>query len=248
MKHNTKIFVDKGILVYSGKSSITKNHKHYAIQIGIVLSGNYKLYIENVEYTDKSFIIHSNVQHRHTSTNGALLCILIDPTTDLGNTLIHNFRTPYQALSISRKVLMDLMIEMSNNDTLTSNLENRIFELLNLTPTKRTIDNRIFQLIEKISMMDPHNTNLETLIRDIPLSKSRIRSLFKEQTGLSIQRYILWIKIKKAVYYIMQKYSLTEAAFLAGFADYAHLSRVINQISGLNMKTLLKDSYFVQDS
>ncbi|WP_321480591.1 helix-turn-helix transcriptional regulator [uncultured Bacteroides sp.] len=248
MKHNARIFVDQGILVYAGKSCETKEHKHYAIQIGIVLGGIYKLYIDKEEHTDESFIIHSNIPHKHISIDGALLCILIDPTTALGHTLISNFPAPYQPLPISSKALMDLKDEISHNTHSIANLKDRIFELLNLAPTEGTTDYRISLLIEKISSANTLEINLDTLIKDIPLSKSRIRSLFKENTGLSIQRYILWIKIKKAFYYIMQNQSLSEAAFLAGFADYAHLSRVIHQISGLDMKTLLKDSYLVQDS
>ncbi len=248
MKHNSKIYVDNGIIIYAGKSSETKQHKHYALQIGIVLQGTYSVYIKDAVYEETSFIIHSNIPHSHISTNGVLLCILIDPTTDLGNTLINCYSPPYQPLSISAEALTELKNDILNNSQSINNLEYKIFKLLNLIPAQRTIDNRIAQLIKEMNSMNTIDSDLNSLIKNIPLSKSRIRFLFKKQTGLSIQRYILWIRIKKAIYYIMQNKSLSEAAFLAGFADYSHLSRVVNQISGLTMKSLLKDSYFVQDS
>ena len=248
MRHNSKIVVDNGIIIYAGQSSETKKHKHYAIQIGIVLQGDYKLYIEDKEYQDNHFIIHSNIPHKHISTNGVLLCILIDPTTDLGNTLINSYSAPYQSVSISEKALSELQKELLGNSQTIDNLEHKIFELLKLVPSPKTTDNRITQLIEKINLDNELDTDLDAMLEDIPLSKSRIRFLFKQQTGLSIQRYILWVKIKKAFSHIMQNKSLSDAAFLAGFADYSHLSRVVNQISGMTMKSFLKDSYFVQDS
>ena len=247
MKHNSKIFIDNGIIIYAGKSSETKMHKHYAIQIGIILNGTYRIYVEDKEYKNDNFIIYSNIPHRHISDNGVLLSILIDPTTDLGNALINLYSPPCQPIYISAEALIELQNELLDSNLLIENLEYRIFKLLKLIPTKRTIDNRIAELVDKMDSMNAFDTNLDYLIKDIPLSKSRIRFLFKQQTGLSIQRYILWIRIKKAINYIMQNKSLSEAAFLAGFADYSHLSRVMNQISGSTLKTILNDSYFVQD-
>jgi len=251
MKHNSKIFVDNGIIIYAGKVSKTQQHKHYAIQIGLVLNGSYRLFIEDKEYDRHNFIIHSNVPHRHVSKNGALFCILIDPTTDLGNALVKKYAPPYKPITICQDALRDLRYELSDRNQAggqsIENLEFKIFKLLKLPPAKRTIDSRIAKLIEAMHDTPAVEIDLDTLINEIPLSKSRIRSLFKQQTGLSMQRYLLWVKIKHAFYHIMQNKSLSEAAFLAGFADYAHLSRVIHQISGMTMKSILKDSYFVQE-
>ncbi|WP_052444455.1 AraC family transcriptional regulator [Flammeovirga sp. OC4] len=247
MKHNSNIIVESGIIIYAGKVSETKLHKHYAIQIGFVISGNYKLYINDIEYRHNNFIIHSNVPHKHTSDDGALLCILVDPTTDLGNTLVNNYPAPYQPLSVSKEELNCLQDKLNSNQEI-DDLEMKIFRLLKITPVRRTMDKRIFQLIEKMNHLNTNDIDFDSLIETIPLSKSRIRFLFKQQTGLSIQRYILWLRIKKAIYQIMQNKSLSEAAYIAGFADYSHLSRVVRQVSGMTMKVLLKNSYFVQDS
>ncbi|WP_461630057.1 AraC family transcriptional regulator [Labilibaculum euxinus] len=247
MKHNSKIFIESGMIIYAGKVSETKQHKHYAIQIGIVISGSFQLYINDKEYRHSSFIIHSNVPHKHISNDSVLLCILVDPTTNLGNTLVNYYPAPFQPLSVSKEELSCLQDELNSNQEI-NDLELKIFKLLKITPVQRTMDNRIFQLVKKMNLLNTYDTDFDSLVETVPLSKSRIRFLFKQQTGLSLQRYILWLRIKKAIYQIMQHKSLSEAAYLAGFADYSHLSRVVRQISGMTMKVLLKNSYFIQDS
>lgn len=65
------------------------------------------------------------------------------------------------------------------------------------------------------------------------LSSSRLRHLVHTQTGVSLQRHLLWRRLMFALRESGEGGSLTEAAHAAGFADSAHLSRVFRATFGL---------------
>lgn len=71
-----------------------------------------------------------------------------------------------------------------------------------------------------------------------PLSSSRARHLFVEQTGLPFRSYLLWLRITKAVRIMSAGSSLTEAAHEAGFADSAHFSRTFRRMFGIPAASL----------
>lgn len=247
MRNIAKIIVEQGFVIYIGKSSQSEFHKHHAIQIGLALQGKYLLYIDNKTYNDGNFIINSNVSHKHESKDGILICILIDPETDLGHLLTTNYPNRYHPFTPLPNVLSQLYEEIVKDDFSILNLQHLIIKLFDLEPITRTTDVRIDSFIQKMASSNMAKVELESLMHDIPLSASRIRHLFKMQTGISIQRYVLWSKVKNAIQYIMQEESLSQAAYLSGFSDYAHMSRTIKQMFGLNLKTILKDSHYVQD-
>ncbi len=79
----------------------------------------------------------------------------------------------------------------------------------------------------------------------ICLSESRLIHLFKEQVGIPIRRYLLWLRLIEAVKSVLDGYSLLDAAHNAGFADYAHLSRTFKKMFGNPPSLIFKNSRFV---
>lgn len=65
------------------------------------------------------------------------------------------------------------------------------------------------------------------------VSPGRLTHLFREQTGLSIKRYLLWAKIRRSIHQFSQGETLTDIAHTAGFADSAHMSRAFQGGFGL---------------
>lgn len=65
------------------------------------------------------------------------------------------------------------------------------------------------------------------------LSPDRLTHLFREQTGLSIKRYLLWAKIRRTVQLLGSGRPLTEIALAGGFTDAAHMSRTFQRYFGL---------------
>jgi AraC family transcriptional regulator len=108
-------------------------------------------------------------------------------------------------------------------------------------------DRRIAFALEYLGAERHHRVTIPELSSAVSLSPSRLEHLFREQIGISITRYLLWIRLKKALEMMSLGISLTEVAHAVGFADSAHLSRTFRRLIGIAPSTLLKniDLHFV---
>ncbi|MCB1169606.1 MAG: helix-turn-helix transcriptional regulator [Leptospiraceae bacterium] len=74
------------------------------------------------------------------------------------------------------------------------------------------------------------------------LSESRLVHVFKEHMGLPLRRFILWLRLQRAVRTVQSGGSLTDAAHSAGFSDQAHFSRTFRQNFGMSPREALSGS------
>jgi AraC-like DNA-binding protein len=109
-------------------------------------------------------------------------------------------------------------------------------------------DNRIQDVIEFISNNISQKINSETLTEVACLSESRLLHLFKEEMGLPIRNYILWLRLQIVIELILDGNSLTTASYQAGFSDQAHMTRTFRNMIGVPPSLISKNSKFVQVS
>lgn len=234
--------MSNGIATYVGNTGLTQMHRHHAIQLIIPLEGVYSLFVENVTFEADAVLIQSNINHKHLSKNGRQLSIFVDTDTVLGNSLAANFPQPYHKFSLTADLKEKLKAGVSVSDA-----EALIHQVFQLAPHSNKTDERIDRLICQLDGIYSECLQIKNVMALIPLSESRLRHLFKAQTGVSLQRYLLWVKLRRAFVHLTQSASLSQAAYLAGFSDYAHLSRTVKEMFGINLSTLLKDSHLIQD-
>lgn len=67
----------------------------------------------------------------------------------------------------------------------------------------------------------------------VGLSDSRLTRLFNASLGLSLRRYVQWLRLRHVVFCMARGDNITTAAHEAGFADLAHLSRTFRSMFGL---------------
>lgn len=92
---------------------------------------------------------------------------------------------------------------------------------------------RVRKAMERIANDLDDPPSLEGLAEEIDISPSRLRHMFKEQAGLPIRRYILWMRLRAALLEALEGASMTESAQEAGFSDAAHFTRTCRQMFGL---------------
>ena len=80
----------------------------------------------------------------------------------------------------------------------------------------------------------------------VALSPSRLSHLFREQVGLPIRRFLLWLRLREALSAVARGESLTTAAHAAGFSDAAHFTRTFRRMLGIAPSELAGRSKFVQ--
>ena len=64
--------------------------------------------------------------------------------------------------------------------------------------------------------------------------------MFKHEVGVPVRRYVLWMKMRRALDLAIGGNSLTTAALSAGFADSAHLSRTVRAMMGIAPEFLFR--------
>ena len=92
---------------------------------------------------------------------------------------------------------------------------------------------RVRRAMERIESELDEPPSLETLAEELGISPSRLRHMFKDQTGLPMSRYQLWMRLRAALLKALEGATMAESAQEAGFSDAAHFTRTCRQMFGL---------------
>lgn len=94
------------------------------------------------------------------------------------------------------------------------------------------IDPRLSAMLADLDKA-PFKSTLADIAVDYDLSTSRLRTLAKEQIGVSLSNLLLWRKLIKALEVLASGSILSEAAQAGGFSDQAHFSRTTRKMFGI---------------
>lgn len=102
-------------------------------------------------------------------------------------------------------------------------------------------DARIITIDEHIRKSIREKISNKQLAAQVHLSESRFYHFFKEQTGVSVSRYILWLRLKT----IFDRYFKTEGKLnalldLTNFTDLPHFIKAFKSFFGESPRRLLK--------
>lgn len=73
---------------------------------------------------------------------------------------------------------------------------------------------------------------VEGLAQELSLDRRYLTRLFKEKTGLSIQQYLINVRMEEADQYLRQGYSVQQTASLCGYNDVSNFSRMYKRHYG----------------
>ena len=228
----------------------TSMHSHYAYEIYISKNSFFEMDFGFGLRKYNGIIINSDVPHKFSSKNGTCLLILINPAHSLAGKYLRNILNskPYKEFDSTQteEIISDLYRYRQKNMGYNCAI-NHVSGLLKIIsgelPENCFYDSRIEKAITLIHKTYKENFTLSFLASEIGLSKSRIRHLFKEQTGITISKYILNIRLIEAIKIIINGYTKTYAAHESGFSDSAHLSRTFKRIYGLTLSDIYKNRH-----
>jgi AraC-like DNA-binding protein len=107
---------------------------------------------------------------------------------------------------------------------------------------------RVRRAMDRIESDLDDPPSLDDLAKEVGISPSRLRHMFKEQTGLPMSRYVLWMRLRAALLEALEGASMAESAQEAGFSDAAHFTRTCRQMFGLPPTAFTPvDSVFVAE-
>lgn len=167
--------------------------------------------------------------------------------------LIKNMVCP-RCIQAVRTILDDLKIEFSNIQLGEVWLKNKLSESVNTDLKNRLeadgfelLDDARKQLIEKIkttliTLIQHSDSELHTnysiyLAEKLGKDYRYLSSFFSSYTGMTIEKYIILLKIEKIKEYIAyDELSISEIAYKMHYSSPAHLSRQFKQVCGLTPK------------
>ena len=229
-------------------------HQHPVIQLIIAVDGVFLKKSEKDEWEPyKTLLVAPNIAHECDASAKKIFSLNIDPESSIGNhilqskmkdnkfCILHNEELAYFDFNTIEK-----QIENEEFDQLYHLIQSFFYRDDPETKVVKILDERI-RKVKKYIRENIHNKFETTELCELVfLSESRLLHLFKEQMGLPIRNYILWIRLKVAIDLIFNGHNLTYAAHEAGFSDSSHMSKTFVKSLGLNPAELLKNSKFIQ--
>jgi AraC-like DNA-binding protein len=103
---------------------------------------------------------------------------------------------------------------------------------------RRPVHPQLRQAIEVVSSRVPDHIDVTSVAGAVALSPDYLGRLCKRQTGLSFSATIRWERLVAAVSHLLDGYSVTDAAHLAGFADGSHANKVCWEMAGATPREL----------
>ncbi|MBL7896496.1 MAG: helix-turn-helix transcriptional regulator [Bacteroidia bacterium] len=101
-------------------------------------------------------------------------------------------------------------------------------------------DNRITQVDEYIRKNIREKFTNRELAEHIHLSESRFYHFFKEQTGVNVSRYVLWLRLKTIFErYFKSEFKLNALIDITNFTDLSHFIKSFKSFFGETPKRLL---------
>lgn len=254
MKHRkspytSTFYMWKGIAAFFYSSHLTSFHSHNTLQLILDTQKDFRFKTRNSGWAKyKSLIIKENVAHQ-LDTNGSVQLIIY---LDTGSRIAQSIKSKYLAENEIQPLDLNVFHIVSPNELQRALLipEPSIFESvikkvlasLSLEIKNVRTDPRILLAEQTISTTHPQDITIRSIADKVCLSESRLRFLFKQVTGASLYRYMLWNKIWYATNQIMAGYSVNEAAMDAGFNDGSHFHKMMVQMFGISPSKFLKDN------
>ncbi len=104
-------------------------------------------------------------------------------------------------------------------------------------------DERVLKACRVLDEMPLRDFSLDAVAREVHLSSSRLRDLFKQQTGFTIGDYARWRAVWRAALLWQRGLTITRVAEEAGFHDLAHADRAFNQVFGMNPSSVIDPKF-----
>jgi len=241
-----RLLLGRGWAIYNGPVGDGEYHRHSAVQICI--SNNSELVldlgIEETQVTCGVVVVGADQLHRlHVSSEPATL-IYIDGSSVAGTSVRSQLGSDAYHCPDSVQAALIRMAIAENSSTPRSSqaalVASQLWKGASVRAEQDIIDPRVREILTRLDEVQYLPRSVSPFARLVGLSDSRLRHLFKEQVGISPSKYLLWLKLQKAVRKFDNEGSLTEVAYAGGFSDSAHFARTFRRTFGISPSDLTK--------
>ena len=234
------------ILGLQARNLTVEIHHHSAYQIVLSNDTPFNSTISGKLYERiHGFLIKPHVPHFCVAEKGTLNVLNIEPYSNIGLELASQFRQDEKCIVFDSPMDTNAFFQTAKESL---DIHNVIDALISKIPNI-DYDERVTKIVDYIkdnyfkSVITP-----QTFADIVFLSPSRLASLFKEQTGSSLSKYLLWTRLRQAIYLTLsdKDRSLTDIAYDTGFYDLPQLNKYMYEMFGMPPKALKFSSDLIQ--
>lgn len=191
------------------------------------------------------FLIKPHVPHFCVAEKGTLNVLNVEPYSNVGLELSRRFDAGQDYIVFNSPGETNVFFGTGKD---TFDIYTIIEAMLSKLPPSQ-YDERVTAIVEYIKTnYFEQNITPQTFADLIFLSPSRLASLFKEQTGSSLSKYLLWTRLRQVIYLTLsdKDRSLTDIAYDTGFYDLPQLNKYMYEMLGMPPKALKHNSDLIQ--
>jgi AraC-like DNA-binding protein len=243
----SNFYLWNGVSAIFFSNCITNVHSHNTMQILVDIHDRFKCRIGDGPWrTGKNLIIKENIPHQLDTNGSVQLIIYLDAETTAAKAIKTRYPGEFtqpdlDLFSIVQPNHLQQVLLKPDPKTLL-NIVSRILQSLAGETQATKQDARIRIVEQTIDNVQPDELSTTTLAAKVHLSASRLRSLFREHTGVSLYKYILWSRIRFAINKIMTGSTINDAAWEAGFTDNSHFHKILVAMFGISPSQFLRDN------
>ena len=221
----TRFDTQEGVYQFQFDALSTSLHSHPAVELLYAEEGKFTISTGNRTEKNLLFaVIDANIQHAVTSSTGHLKVVMIE----------HH-------KAIVKEILKRSSIQLLNGIATHKEIINghyileEIMTVLNSAHATTDYDERVAMMIQHMQVHDVEYAGMiQTLKQLIHLSESRMSHLFKEQTGISIKKYMVWCRLKKTIrQHLHRDKDLFTSLINSGFYDQPHFNKSFKAMLGV---------------
>ncbi|MDN3595571.1 helix-turn-helix domain-containing protein [Zunongwangia endophytica] len=234
------------ILALKARNLTVEIHHHSAYQIVLSNDLPFTSIISGIKHEEiHGFVIKPQVTHHCIAEKGTLNILNIEPYSNIGLELSNRFKEDkdYIIFNSPSETHTFFKTEKENLDL------KKIIDALIAELPSTNYDERVTKIVDYIkNNYNQSDITPKTFADIVFLSPSRLAALFKQQTGSSLSKYLLWTRLRQAIYLTLsdKNRSLTDIAYDTGFYDLPQLNKYMYEMFGMPPKALKHNSDLIQ--
>lgn len=247
-------YVWPGVLLFAPDRTKNVRHAHFAATVLMAVNEPFNLTLDGRGRGQYEVALLGPNVYRQLDTGGQpLVDILIDPDDPLYRYLYPLLKDspvvslPAEAIEPIRDEFRAIFAgEMDAHRA--ARLIIDLLSALSPRPLERLPwDERVLQATAYMRARLLKSTpSIPEIAEQVGLSESRLMHLFRDELGLPIRRYLLWLRVRRAMQLWARDKSLSEIALGAGFYDQAHFGRTLRRMTGYLPSVLNDPERFIK--
>ena len=230
--------------LYLGPGTMTSPHRNHAATWLVAREGKLRVTLgTGVMLENQVIYLPSEVEYATDRASSGIAALYWEPESRSFHRALEHFENVPRAFACIEANQAELL-KLYEFDTTLNDADEllvRIFGFARLQGNQPAyVDARINTALTLLRASPQGYDGIEALSDRVHLSPSRFAHLFKKVVGVPVRRYVLWLKMRRALDLAIAGDSLTTAALSAGFADSAHLSRSVRSIMGIAPEFLFR--------